>query len=335
MAPGDEPTNPYRFNGKRWNAQSGTYDMGARDYEPSINQFISKDTYNDAAADSDLGADPTTSNRYAFTAGNPVNNIEIDGHASCDVGCQARSQYRMDGDPVIPDPETLEYNIQSHDGSTGLEDWLSLTGIAKEISGLADIQGCWNNPSAWQCTIAAASVIPPLGNELKDAKYLEEGVEAVSDAARAPKELAAPVTATELRNSPGDVTGGSQLPDVQGQWLRGSADPGNAGRIPGQVARALQGREFNNFNDFREEFWEEISNHPGLVSQFPKAGQTLMRGGKAPFAPLSQWVGKNGKYVLHHVTPIQHGGGVYDLDNLIVVSPRYHKEVLDPRYHQG
>lgn len=37
VAPGDEPTNPYRFNAKRWNAQSGTYDMGARDYEPSIN----------------------------------------------------------------------------------------------------------------------------------------------------------------------------------------------------------------------------------------------------------------------------------------------------------
>ncbi|MFI2372298.1 hypothetical protein [Streptomyces sp. NPDC018833] len=29
VPPGDEPTNPYRFNGKRWNAQSGTYDMAS------------------------------------------------------------------------------------------------------------------------------------------------------------------------------------------------------------------------------------------------------------------------------------------------------------------
>ncbi|NUS11508.1 MAG: hypothetical protein HOY69_08915, partial [Streptomyces sp.] len=73
----------------------------------------------------------------------------------------------------------------SHDGSTGLEGWVSLTGIAKgiagaakEISGLADVEGCRNDPSVWQCGVAMASVIPPLGKGLKGARYLDEAVDA-------------------------------------------------------------------------------------------------------------------------------------------------------------
>ncbi|MFE9444815.1 HNH endonuclease signature motif containing protein [Streptomyces sp. NPDC006602] len=53
-----------------------------------------------------------------------------------------------------------------------------------------------------------------------------------------------------------------------------------------------------------------------------------------PFAPLAQHQGQ-GRYVLHHINPIQHGGGVYDLDNLVVVTPQYHKEILDGGYHFG
>lgn len=58
-----------------------------------------------------------------------------------------------------------------------------------------------------------------------------------------------------------------------------------------------------------------------------------MRSGKAPIASKTQWDGKNKSYVLHHKTPIQHGGGVYDMNNIIIVTPRYHKEVLDKSYH--
>ncbi|UWE13589.1 RHS repeat-associated core domain-containing protein [Actinacidiphila bryophytorum] len=145
--------------------------------------------------------------------------------------------------------------------------------------------------------------------------------------------LAAAVKATVLRNSPGAVTGGSRLADVSGQWLKGSA--GNAGRIPGQIARALQGREFKSFDDFREAFWEEVSKDPTLAPQFSPSNQTLMSQGKAPFVTDEQAVGGNKRYVLHHVTPIQHGGGVYDLDNLVVVTPQYHAGILDPGYHMG
>ncbi|MGP3913076.1 DNRLRE domain-containing protein [Nonomuraea sp. 10N515B] len=76
-----EEYNPYRFNSKRWDNSTGMYDMGFRDYNPGLNRFLNLDTYSGALDDLNLGLDPWTSNRYAFTGGNPISNIEIDGHA--------------------------------------------------------------------------------------------------------------------------------------------------------------------------------------------------------------------------------------------------------------
>ncbi|MFI2312596.1 golvesin C-terminal-like domain-containing protein [Streptomyces sp. CB00072] len=78
--PSKDAYNPYRFNAKRWDAQTGTYDMGFRDYSPGLNRFTSRDMYNGALSDMGLGSDPFTGNRYAFTGGNPVSNVELDGH---------------------------------------------------------------------------------------------------------------------------------------------------------------------------------------------------------------------------------------------------------------
>jgi hypothetical protein len=60
-----------------------------------------------------------------------------------------------------------------------------------------------------------------------------------------------------------------------------------------------------------------------------------MRKGLAPVAPRSQHYGKHRSYVLHHRTPVARGGSRYDPDNIMVVSPRYHQEVLDGSYHFG
>ncbi|QNA77623.1 hypothetical protein C8250_042920 [Streptomyces sp. So13.3] len=84
--PTKEAYNPYRFNAKRWDAQSGTYDMGFRNYSPGLNRFTSRDMYNGALADMGLGSDPYTSNRYAFAGGNPTSFVEMDGHAPCAQG---------------------------------------------------------------------------------------------------------------------------------------------------------------------------------------------------------------------------------------------------------
>ncbi|MCA2186575.1 RHS repeat-associated core domain-containing protein [Nonomuraea cavernae] len=75
-----EEYNPYRFNAKRWDNSTGMYDMGFRDYSPGLNRFLLRDTYNGALDDLGLGLDPWTSNRYAFTGGNPITGIELDGH---------------------------------------------------------------------------------------------------------------------------------------------------------------------------------------------------------------------------------------------------------------
>ena len=36
-------------------------------------------------ADMGLGSDPFTGNRYAFTGGNPISNVEVDGHFAIKV----------------------------------------------------------------------------------------------------------------------------------------------------------------------------------------------------------------------------------------------------------
>ncbi|MCQ4209818.1 DNRLRE domain-containing protein [Streptomyces longispororuber] len=82
--PTKEAYNPYRYNAKRWDAQSGTYDMGFRDYSPGLNRFTTRDMYNGALADMGLGADPFTGNRYAFGGGNPTSFVELDGHRPAD-----------------------------------------------------------------------------------------------------------------------------------------------------------------------------------------------------------------------------------------------------------
>ncbi|MEV4970872.1 DNRLRE domain-containing protein [Streptomyces scopuliridis] len=87
--PTKEAYNSYRFNAKRWDAQSGTYDMGFRNYDPGLNRFTTRDMYTGALADMGLGADPYTSNRYAFTGGNPTSFVELDGHVPCAEGLRA------------------------------------------------------------------------------------------------------------------------------------------------------------------------------------------------------------------------------------------------------
>jgi RHS repeat-associated protein len=137
----------------------------------------------------------------------------------------------------------------------------------------------------------------------------------------------------DARNTPGTATGGENLrPVSEGeQWLRGAK--GNAGRIPGQVADALRGREFRNLRDFREQFWIEVSQHPELRSQFSPQNQALMEKGNSPFAASSQSYNGSRVYHLHHMDPIHNDGGVYDLRNIVVVTPRYHAAILDPGFH--
>jgi RHS repeat-associated protein len=84
--------NPYRFNSKRFDGATGTYDMGFREYHPGLNRYLSRDYYNGALKDLALGTDPWNTNRYAFAGGNPITGIELDGHYAIDD----------DGNPLKP-----------------------------------------------------------------------------------------------------------------------------------------------------------------------------------------------------------------------------------------
>ncbi len=70
----------------RWDSSFGQYDMGFRNYAPGLNQFLSRDMYGGALADMSLTTDAFTGNRYTFGGGDPISNIELDGHTHCDAG---------------------------------------------------------------------------------------------------------------------------------------------------------------------------------------------------------------------------------------------------------
>src|SRR6202008_1026246 len=82
----DAQDNPFRFQGFHVDSSSGSYDMHAREYEPGVGRFISPDVFESSLGDLTLQGDPLTNDRYAFAAGNPVNNIEFDGHFSGNEG---------------------------------------------------------------------------------------------------------------------------------------------------------------------------------------------------------------------------------------------------------
>jgi RHS repeat-associated protein len=81
-----QPYNSYRFNAMRWDSSTGQYDMGFRNYDPGLNQFVSRDMYDGALANTGLTTDPFTGSQYAFGDGNPISNIEQDGHMPCIEG---------------------------------------------------------------------------------------------------------------------------------------------------------------------------------------------------------------------------------------------------------
>jgi hypothetical protein len=134
---------------------------------------------------------------------------------------------------------------------------------------------------------------------------------------------------SKARSLPGTSSGNGVV--IEGQWMRGT--DGNIGLFPKRIADKLKGKSFENFAEFRHEFWKAVADDPELFAQFGRSSQAEMLKGNAPFAKKVQQVGGKIKYEIHHKTPIHDGGGVYDIDNLVIVTPRYHKEILDPAYH--
>ncbi|MEJ3743812.1 DNRLRE domain-containing protein [Actinomycetes bacterium KLBMP 9797] len=226
--PNAEPYNVYRFNAKRFDQATGDYDMGFRDYDPGLNRFLSQDNYNGALADLDLSQDPFTQNRYAFAGGNPITNIELDGHFSLsDIGHAA----------------------------------LDVVGLVPGVGEVADLAN-----AAWyaaegdygNAALSAASAVPFAGyaaSAAKGAKYAAKGADALStaakgaDAAKAPKAANAAQGAGKTAPSPSKAPSGGGGPAAKASGGGGSAgpakagggatNPGKPGGAPNQSARAM------------------------------------------------------------------------------------------------
>ena len=137
------------------------------------------------------------------------------------------------------------------------------------------------------------------------------------------------VVAKTARESEGVFSASCALPSHT-NLLWGSDQ--NAGYITQEIADRLQDRKFSNFGNFRKAFWKAVSRS-SHSNEFTPDNQERMASGRAPIAPESQQLQNKSSYVLHHILPLHQDGEVYDPCNLMIVTPRYHEEVLMKDYH--
>ena len=107
---GEAQSNPFRFEGFYYDSGIESYDMQARQYRPDSGTFLSQDRFEAAGADLALQSDPLTQNRYAFAGGNPVSNVEFDGHCVVVDRCDHAAEHAQKGDDpyVVDNGETGE-----------------------------------------------------------------------------------------------------------------------------------------------------------------------------------------------------------------------------------
>jgi len=123
------------------------------------------------------------------------------------------------------------------------------------------------------------------------------------------------------RYEPGTVTGSGRI--VGENWLESASKVGGA-PIPSHIADQLRGKNFRNFDKFREKFWSAVAADSALSRRFGKADLKLLRGGAAPSVDSVDFAGKRDKFEIHHIKPIKEGGAVYDIDNLSIMTPKAH-----------
>ena len=100
---GDAQANPLRFQGFIYDAAIKTYDMRARAYRPQAGRFQTADRLEDSADDFALEADPLTQSRYAWAGGNPITNVEYDGHSILDKAKDTFNDVKDKGEDAAED----------------------------------------------------------------------------------------------------------------------------------------------------------------------------------------------------------------------------------------
>ncbi|MDI2587284.1 hypothetical protein OR571_09260 [Psychrobacillus sp. NEAU-3TGS] len=136
------------------------------------------------------------------------------------------------------------------------------------------------------------------------------------------------------RNKPGVVNESFKLDRSLQTQTKLMYNKGAIGVLPNEIRKKLIDRQFNSFDDFRKEFWKSVANS-SFEKEFNNRNVARMLEGNAPIAPKVEHYGKHKSYILHHKQPIDKGGEVYNLDNIMITSPKMHQDILDPAYHFG
>jgi hypothetical protein len=236
---------------------------------------------------------------------------EVDGVA---VGSQVRVR------PAVYDPVTNTYNFTRDGESTP-----TLTWTPQQL------------PDASSTSLPSAPQSSPLytGGDSTPARpqhniHPEHTVEPDDYIVPLPAELGLGSAYIYFKN-PRQIAGvasGYGSP-VQGTWL-GDKTRTTGAPVPAQIANQLRGQRFKNFDRFREAFWEAVAADAQLGPQLSSANLSQAKRGKAPYPQKNDQVGGRDKFEIHHVDEVGKGGAVYDMDNIVIMTPAQHIE-----YHKG
>ncbi|WP_144922925.1 MULTISPECIES: S-type pyocin domain-containing protein [unclassified Pseudomonas] len=128
----------------------------------------------------------------------------------------------------------------------------------------------------------------------------------------------------DRREDPG-IALGSGTP-ISGVWTD-AASKGEGAPIPSQIADQLRGKKFRRFRKFRESFWKAAAGDPILSQHFDRYNLGRMKRGLAAIVNKNERIGRRYTYELHHIKYISHGGEIYDLDNINLMTPKRHIEI--------
>lgn len=133
-----------------------------------------------------------------------------------------------------------------------------------------------------------------------------------------------------FRNNAGIAFSSRPLTIVTKRWLGPRT---KSAAIPEQVAARLRGRTFANADEFRRALWIEVADSD-LASQFNQRDLHVMRSGFAPFVEDErEHYGGQTRYIIHHRRMIASGGAVFDMSNMLIVTPSRHQDILPPNEH--
>ncbi len=164
------------YRGQVRDGSTGNYQLGTRTYNPGTGTFTTPDSYrvSNSATDLGVGTDPLTMNTYSYVNGNPVNLLDSDGHAPMCVR-EGTCKYDVTSAGAVPRASTAQEKyadaVSKRDATKkAIKDAEAmqakefdvkavLIDVAKELSGIADIERCIFDKDIGACAMTILSVV--------------------------------------------------------------------------------------------------------------------------------------------------------------------------------